>query len=125
AFAELLARLRALLRRGGPGRETGLRAGDLEVDLLERRAARAGAPLALTHPGFGLLVYLLRHQGEPVPREMLGRDVWHEPGDALPSVTGVPAPRVRRKLERPGLPPLVHTLRGVGYTLRAGGGPCG
>src|SRR5262249_29712446 len=54
AFAELLARLRALLRRGGPGRETVLRAGDLEVDLLERRAARAGAPLALTHREFEL-----------------------------------------------------------------------
>jgi two-component system copper resistance phosphate regulon response regulator CusR len=119
AFAELLARLRSLLRRGKADRETVLRAGDLEVDLLERRATRAGAELPLRGREFEVLAYLLRHRNAAVTRDMLGRDVWKEPGHALTNVIDVTITLLRRKLERPGLPPLLHTVRGVGYCLRA------
>jgi DNA-binding response OmpR family regulator len=118
AFAELLARLRALLRRGRAERETVLRAGDLEVDLLQRRATRAGEEVPLTQREFEVLVYLLRHKNAVVTREMLGRDVWQEPDHALTNVIDVYITLLRRKLERPGQPLLVHTVRGVGYTLR-------
>jgi DNA-binding response OmpR family regulator len=122
AFAELLARLRALLRRGPAERETVLRAGDLEMDLLARRVTRAGAEVPLTQREFEVLEYLLRHRGRVVTREMLGRDVWKEPGYALTNVIEVYINLLRRKLEQPGRPPLIHTLRGVGYRL--GEGPC-
>jgi DNA-binding response OmpR family regulator len=118
AFAELLARLRALLRRGRPERETVLRAGGLEVDLLQRRATRAGEEVPLTQREFEVLAYLLRHKNAVVTREMLGRDVWKEPDHALTNVIDVYITLLRRKLERPGQPLLVHTVRGVGYTLR-------
>jgi len=119
AFAELLARLRALLRRGRADRDTVLTAGDLEMDLLERRAVRAGVVLPLRGREFELLVYLLRHRGAVVTRDMLGRDVWHEPNHALTNVIDVTVTLLRKKLDRPGRPPLIHTVRGVGYCLRA------
>jgi DNA-binding response OmpR family regulator len=122
ALAELLARVRVMLRRGQPDRETVLRAADLEVDLLARSATRAGAAIELTHREFEVLAYLLRHKGRVVTRDMLGRDVWREPGHALTNVIDVYINLLRRKLERPGLPALIHTLRGVGYSL--GDGPC-
>ena len=120
AFAELAARLRVLLRRGQNERETVLRAGDLEVDLLQRRATRAGEEVPLTQREFEVLVYLLRHKNAVVTREMLGRDVWQEPDHALTNVIDVYITLLRRKLERPGQRPLIHTLRGVGYSLREG-----
>jgi DNA-binding response OmpR family regulator len=119
AFAELLARVRALLRRGRADRETVLSAGDLEVDLLERRAVRAGEAVPLRGREFELLAYLLRHQGEAVTRDMLGRDVWNEPGHALTNVIDVTVTLLRKKLDRPGRPLLIHTVRGVGYCLKA------
>jgi DNA-binding response OmpR family regulator len=118
AFAELLARLRALLRRGRAERETVLRAGDLEVDLLQRRATRAGEEVPLTQREFEVLAYLVRHHNAVVTRDMLGRDVWKEPDHALTNVIDVYITLLRRKLERPGRPALIHTIRGVGYTLR-------
>jgi DNA-binding response OmpR family regulator len=118
AFAELLARLRVLLRRERAGPETVLRAGDLEVDLLNRRASRAGQELALTQREFEVLVYLLRHKHQIVTRDMLGREVWKEPNYALTNVIDVYINALRRKVERPGQRPLIHTLRGVGYSLR-------
>jgi DNA-binding response OmpR family regulator len=121
AFPELLARLRVLLRGRGE-RETLLRAGDLEVDLLERRAARAGKELALTQREFEVLAYLLRHKNQVVTREMLGREVWKDADHALTNVSDVYINLLRRKLEGPGRPPLIHTLRGLGYCLREG--PC-
>jgi len=122
AFAELLARLRVLLRRDRGERETLLRAGDLEVDLLQRRATRAGQEVPLTQREFEVLAYLLRHKNRVVTRDMLGRDVWKEPEHALTNVIDVYITLLRRKLEGPGRRPLIHTLRGVGYTLREG--PC-
>jgi DNA-binding response OmpR family regulator len=122
SFAELLARLRALLRRERGERETLLRAGDLELDLLDRRVARGGVAITLKQREFEVLAYLVRHQGAIVSREMLGRDVWKDPDHALTNVIDVYITLLRRKLERPGRPPLIHTLRGVGYCLR--GEPC-
>jgi DNA-binding response OmpR family regulator len=118
AFAELLARLRVLLRRDRGERETVLRAGDLEADLLARRVILAGAEVPLTLREFDVLAYLLRHKNAVVTREMLGRDVWREPDHALTNVIDVYMTMLRRKLEPPGRRPLIHTLRGVGYSLR-------
>jgi DNA-binding response OmpR family regulator len=118
AFAELAARLRALLRRGPPDRETVLRAADLELDLLARRATRGGTEVPLTLREVEVLEFLLRHKNRVVTREMLGRDVWREPGYALTNVIDVYINILRRKLELPGMPALIHTLRGVGYSLR-------
>jgi DNA-binding response OmpR family regulator len=118
AFAELLARLRVLLRRGRGDGETVLRADDLELDLLQRRVTRGGTEIALTHREFDLLAYLLRHKNTAVTRDMLGRDVWKEPGHALTNVIDVFVTLLRRKVEKPGKQPLIHTLRGIGYSLR-------
>jgi DNA-binding response OmpR family regulator len=118
AFAELLARLRVLLRRERVGQETILRAEDLEVDLLNRRATRVGQELPLTQREFEVLAYLVRHKNEVVTRDMLGREVWKEPNYALTNVIDAYISMVRRKVERPGQRPLIHTLRGVGYSLR-------
>jgi DNA-binding response OmpR family regulator len=118
AFAELLARLRALLRREQADRSSVLRAGDLELDLLERRARRGGVEVVLTQREFDVLAYLLRHKNAIVTREMLGRDVWKDPLHALTNVIDVYIKLLRRKVEKPGHPPLLHTIRGVGYSLR-------
>src|SRR5262249_62026500 len=118
SFAELLAALRARLRGGRAERETVLRAADLEVDLLERRARRGGEEVELTQREFELLVYLLRHKNAVVTRQMLGQDVWREPGYALTNVIEVYVNMLRRKLERPDRPPLIYPLRGRGYSLR-------
>jgi DNA-binding response OmpR family regulator len=116
-FAELLARLRVLLRRGRAAEETVLRAGDLELDLVRRRVTRGGSEVSLTLREFDVLAYLVRHKNAAVTREMLGRDVWQEPGYALTNVIDVYVNLLRRKLERPGDRPLIATLRGVGYRL--------
>jgi two-component system, OmpR family, copper resistance phosphate regulon response regulator CusR len=118
AFAELLARLRVLLRRERGGAQTVLRADDLEVDLLNRRASRAGQELPLTQREFEVLAYLLRHKNQIVTRDMLGREVWKEPNYALTNVIDVYINLLRRKVEKPGQRTLLHTLRGVGYSLR-------
>jgi two-component system, OmpR family, copper resistance phosphate regulon response regulator CusR len=117
AFAELLARLRVLLRRERAA-ETVLRADDLEVDLVRRRVTRGGEEVGLTQREFELLEYLLRHKNATVTRDMLGRDVWRETAHALTNVIDVFVTLLRRKVERPGRPPLIHTVRGLGYSLR-------
>lgn len=117
AFAELLARLRVLLRRGQPDRETILRAGGLEIDLLKRRVTRGGAEVPLAHKEFALLEYLARHKGQAVTREMLGRDVWADPNYALTNVVEVYVNLLRKKIDPPGGPSVITTLRGVGYRL--------
>jgi DNA-binding response OmpR family regulator len=117
AMAELLARLRVLLRRERAERESTLRVGDLDIDLVERRVTRNGAEIALTLREFDVLAYLARHAGSIVTRAMLGRDVWKEPEHELTNVVEVYINRLRRKLDLPSLRPLVHTIRGVGYVL--------
>jgi two-component system copper resistance phosphate regulon response regulator CusR len=120
AFAELLARLRALLRRDVSGRELVLRADDLEVDLLARRVVRGGVELDLTRREYELLEYLLRHKNAAVTREMIARDVWKETVGAPTNTIDVYVTMLRRKVERPAARQLIHTVRGVGYALRDG-----
>jgi two-component system copper resistance phosphate regulon response regulator CusR len=116
-FAELLARIRALMRRGQLSVEAVLRADDLEMDLLRRRVSRGGEEVELTHREFDLLEYLLRNKNSSVTRDMLGRDVWKESCIGLTNVIDVHITHLRRKLERPARRPLILTVRGVGYRL--------
>ena len=118
AFVELVARLRALLRRNLVARETVLRADDLEIDLLARRVARAGEEVDLTTREFELLEYLLRHANSAVTRDMIARDIWKESAGVLTNVIDVYIRTLRKKIERPELRQLIHTVRGVGYVLR-------
>ena len=120
AFPELLARMRALVRRGRPEQVLRLKAGDLEMDLVTRRVTRGTRSLDLTPREFELLEYLMRHHGHPVSREMLARDVWKEPSRATPldNVIDVHIARLRRKVDHEAPTKLVHTIRGVGFILR-------
>lgn len=120
AVPELLARIRALLRRGRPSDVLRLKAADLEIDLVARHAVRGDRQLDLTAREFELLEYLLRHQGHLVSREMLAHDVWKEPRRATPldNVIDVQMTRLRKKVDTPGLRRLIHTVRGVGFVLR-------
>jgi len=120
ALPELLARIRALLRRGRPSEALRLKAGDLELDLVARRASRGDRAVELTGREFELLEYLLRHQGHLVSREMLARDVWKEPRRATPldNVIDVQMARLRRKIDCDGTARLIHTVRGVGFVVR-------
>lgn len=122
AIAELLARIRALLRRGRPSEVLRLKAADLELDLVARRVIRGDRLLELTGREFDLLEYLLRHQGHLVSREMLARDVWKEPRRATPidNVIDVQMTRLRRKVDADGTARLIHTVRGVGFVLQEG-----
>ena len=122
ALPELLARIRALLRRGRPIDTLRLKASDLEVDLVTRRATRDGHPIDLTVGEFELLEYLLRQHGQVVSREMLAHDVWKEPRRATPidNVIDVQVARLRRKVDLEGQERLIHTVRGVGFVLREG-----
>jgi two-component system OmpR family response regulator len=118
AFAELLARLRVLLRRDFTERELVLRADDLNVDLLARRVTRREAEIDLTGREYELLEYLLRHKNQVVTRDMIAREVWKETTGAMTRIIDVYMSALRKKVEQPGLRPLIHTVRGVGYALR-------
>jgi DNA-binding response OmpR family regulator len=122
ALPELLARIRALLRRGRPADVLRLKAADLELDLVARRVVRGERVLDLTGREFELLEYLLRHQGHHVSREMLARDVWKEPRRATPidNVIDVQMTRLRKKVDADGTFRLIHTVRGVGFVLQEG-----
>jgi two-component system copper resistance phosphate regulon response regulator CusR len=120
AFPELLARIRALLRRGRPTDVLRLKAADLEMETTTRRVMRGGRALDLTSREFELLEYLLRHQGHLVSREMLAREVWKEPrrGTPLDNVIDVQIARLRKKVDSDVDRRLIHTVRGVGFVLR-------
>lgn len=122
AFPELLARIRALVRRGRPEHALRFKVADLEIDLVTRTAVRAGRSLELTPREFQLLEYLMRHQGQLVSRQMLASDVWKEPnrGTPLDNVIDVHIARVRKKVDIGSSPRLIHTVRGVGFMLREG-----
>lgn len=122
AFAELLARVRALLRRGRPEEALRLRLANLELDPLTRSARRQDEPIQLTTREFELLDYLLRHQGHIVSREMLARDVWKElsRGTPIDNVIDVHITRLRRKVDQGFTPRLIHTIRGVGFMMKEG-----
>ncbi|MES2174906.1 MAG: winged helix-turn-helix domain-containing protein [Pseudomonadota bacterium] len=118
AFAELLARLRIILRRGGgQAPETRLSCGDLDVDLLSRKVKRGARIIDLQPREFRLLDYLLRHQGEVVTRTMLLEGVWDYHFDPGTNVIDVHISRLRRKIDEDAEQPLIHTVRGAGYRL--------
>jgi two-component system OmpR family response regulator len=120
AFSELEARLAALARRAGQApAQTALKLGDLEVDLLARKAVRAGHDIALQPKEFAVLEYLLRHAGQVVTRTMLLEHVWGYHFDPQTNVIDVHISRLRQKIDKGFAAPLLHTVRGAGYCLRA------
>jgi len=120
AFAELHARLEALVRRGsGEAPQTRLRVADLEMDLLARTVTRFDKTIALQPREFRLLEYLMRHAGQVVTRTMLLENVWDYHFDPQTNVIDVHISRLRAKIDRDFFPPLLHTVRGAGYVLRA------
>ena len=123
AFAELLARIRLLVRRGGatPAAQTVLGCDDLAMDLLARRVTRAGRTLTLQPREFRLLEYLLRHAEEVVTRTMLLEGVWDYHFDPGTNVIDVHLSRLRKKVDEGFARPLLHTVRGVGYRLGVDG----
>lgn len=119
AVAELLARLRNLIKRGGAsGEVTRLKALDLELDLLRREAVRGGRALHLTTQEFTLLEFLVRNAGRVVTRSMILDKVWGMRIQPDTNVVDVHIYRLRGKLDVEGQPPMIRTLRGVGYVLR-------
>ncbi len=119
AFAELLARIRVLLRRGRSEQNLRLLLADLEMDLVTRKVKRADAEIALTAREFDLLELLLRHQGQIVSREMIAKQVWQEVDRVTPidNLIDVHIARLRRKIDDPFAKKLIHTVRGVGFVL--------
>ena len=121
AFAELLARLEALARRASSEGQsaTRLRVGDLDMDLLGRTVTRAGKPIELQPREFRLLEHLMRHEGQVVTRTMLLEGVWDYHFDPQTNVIDVHISRLRAKIDKGFETPLLHTVRGAGYCLRA------
>ena len=122
AFAELLARLDALTRRSeleSTAQQTTLEVGDLTMDLLARTVTRAGQPINLQEREFSLLNYLLRHAGQVVTRTMLLEALWDYHFDPQTNVVDVHVSRLRQKIDKPFEKPMIHTVRGAGYVLRA------
>ena len=122
AFMELLARVEALARRSAvAAKDTVLRVGDLELDLVSRTANRAGRTIDLLPREFQVLEYLVRNEGQVVPRAMLLQHVWDLHFDTTTNIIDVYVGRVRRKVDSQQSYPLIHTIRGVGFCVRA---PC-
>ena len=120
AFVELLARIDALMRRRSPvGVKTRLDVGDLELDLLTRGAKRSGTDIELQPREFRLLEYLMRHAGQVVTRTMLLESVWEYHFDPQTNVIDVHISRLRAKIDKGFQAPLLHTVRGAGYMIRA------
>jgi two-component system, OmpR family, response regulator len=119
AIGELTARLEALLRRPPEPRETLLRGGPLELDLMSRTARRGQRPIDLLPREFALLEYMMRREGQVLTRAMLLLDVWNYNFTPQTNLVDVHMGRLRRKIDQPGEPPLILSVRGVGFTLRA------
>jgi two-component system, OmpR family, response regulator len=119
SFIELLARIEALGRRSDTVKETILRVGDLAIDLMSRTASRRGRNIPLFPREFQLLEYLVRNEGRVVSRAMLLQHVWDLHFDPSTNIIDVYVGRVRRKVDDQQAYPLIHTVRGVGYCLRA------
>ena len=117
ALVELVARLEALLRRPVEARETLLRIGSLELDLLVRRATRAGRDLELQSRELDILEYLVRRKGRTVTRSMLLQDVWGYRFEPRSNVVDVHMSKLRRKVDRPEDAPLIRNIRGEGYRI--------
>ena len=121
AFAELSARVRALLRRGSYISEWILRVEDLELNRIEHSVKRAGKPIDLTPKEFALLEYLLRHAGKDVTRTMIIENVWNLSFDTMTNVVDVYINYLRKKIDSGADTKLIQTVRGVGYQVRAHG----
>lgn len=117
ALEELLARVRALLRRPSEQQSTILSVGDLTLDTLTYEVKRAGTLLQLTSREFALLEYLLRNQGRPITKETIISHVWDYDADVLPNTVEVYIKYLRSKIDTPFEKPLIHTVRGFGYKL--------
>jgi DNA-binding response OmpR family regulator len=117
ALEEVLARLRALERRAPDFRATVITVADLQVDPSTRSAIRAGTPIPLTTTEYALLEFLARHAGSVLGRAEISAHVWDENYDPFSNVIDVYVARLRRKVDLPGLVPLLHTVRGAGYAL--------
>ena len=117
AFSELLARVRALLRRGKTSEPELLQIADLELDLLRRRVTRGGRRIDLTAKEFALLELLLRRQGEVLPRSLIASQVWDMNFDSDTNVIEVAMRRLRAKIDDAFEPKLIRTVRGMGYVL--------
>jgi two-component system, OmpR family, response regulator len=125
AFAELLARIRALLRRSRLAQPAVLRVADLTLDPANRRVTREGVPITLTAKEYAILEALMRNAGEVVSRTRLAERVWDEGSDVLDNLIDVHVSNLRKKIDRGGNGPLIHTVRGFGYRLESthpGGG---
>src|SRR5581483_4115531 len=119
AFTELVARVRALLRRGPQGEMQRIRVAGLDLDVRTRQVTRDDVAIDLTPREFELLEYLVRHQGQPVSRDMLARDVWREAHRlTLDNVIDVHIARLRKKVDAEFPARLIHTVRGVGFMFR-------
>lgn len=119
SLEELLARVRALLRRPLPRQPDILKAGDLSLNTLTYEVKRAGKSLSLTSREFALLEYLMRNQGRPLSKEVIISHVWDYDADVLPNTVEVYIKYVRSKVDDPFDVPLIHTVRGFGYKLEA------
>jgi two-component system copper resistance phosphate regulon response regulator CusR len=121
AFVELLARVRALMRRVDSGNPLRQQIGDLTLDVQTRRVMRGSREIALTPREFDLLAFLAQHYNETVTRQMIAREVWREPNRATPldNVIDVHLAHLRRKLDDEEDVKLIQTVRGVGFVLRA------
>ena len=117
AFSELLARVRALLRRGKTNEPELFHIADLELDLLRRRVTRSGKRIDLTAKEFALLELLLRRQGEVLPRSLIASQVWDMNFDSDTNVIEVAVRRLRAKIDDDFEPKLIRTVRGMGYVL--------
>jgi len=117
SLTELLARLRAMLRRQRPQAANVLRVADLEMDLLARKVRRAGQDIVLTNREFALLEFLLVNSPKPVSKMAIVEHVWDQHFDSQTNVVNVYVNYLRNKVDLPGLKPLLHTVRGVGFAL--------
>ncbi len=118
SITELLARLRAVLRRQRPFATTVVRVGDLELDLVSHEARRAGEQIILTPREFALLEFLISNSPKPVSKTAIVEHVWDQHFDSETNVVNVYVNMLRKKIDRAGLAPLIHTVRGVGFALR-------
>jgi len=118
SISELLARLRAVLRRQRPQSATVVRVGDLELDLVAHEARRANEQIILTPREFALLEFLISNSPKPVSKTAIVEHVWDQHFDSETNVVNVYINLLRKKIDRANLPPLIHTVRGVGFALR-------
>lgn len=119
ALEELLARVRALLRRPAEQHATVLTAGDLSLNTVTFEVKRADTPIQLTGKEFALLEFLMRNQNRPLPKSTIISHVWDYDADVLPNTVEVYIKYIRNKIDQPFDKPLIHTIRGFGYKLQA------